>query len=172
MPCSARMGTHCFRISAWGVGEAATFRVTVSWGSAGCSVCASSVVSALAESSDLLPQAVRDRASVRASRVAKSCFSCSFPPMNIRIDEFYISSACRNTLVHIGGQAMKTNEMRGTYLVWARRESRSKAVSLPAPVSSRLSIFLDSQPNRDWTICTMMIRMTTVTHITSVMNRW
>lgn len=33
--------------------------------------------------------------------------------MNIRIDEFYISSACRNTLVHIGGQAMKTNEMRG-----------------------------------------------------------
>ena len=37
-----------------------------------------------------------------------------------------------------------TNEMRGTYLVWARRESRSKAVSLPAPVSSRLSIFLGS----------------------------
>ena len=68
---------------------------------------------------------------------------------------------------------MKTNEMRGgTYLVWARRESRSKVVSLPAPVSSRLSIFLDSQPNRDWTICTMMIRMTTVTHITEVMNRW
>ena len=65
-----------------------------------------------------------------------------------------------------------TNEMRGTYLVWARRESRSKAVSLPAPVSSRLSIFLDSQPNRDWTICTMMIRMTTISAANILGSLW
>ena len=30
MPCSARMGLHWFRISAWGVMLAPTFRVTVS----------------------------------------------------------------------------------------------------------------------------------------------
>lgn len=37
---------------------------------------------------------------------------------------------------------------------------------------SRLSIFLDSQLNRDWTICTRMTRNTTVIHMTEVTPRW
>lgn len=53
------MGLTCSRISAWGVGEAATFSVTVS---AVSPLSVSSVVSVVSE----LPQAVRDADRARA----------------------------------------------------------------------------------------------------------
>ena len=93
MPCSARMSLAAFRISAWGVGEAATFRVVPARSEVASSEAASLVEAASLSAGAVLsaaeedaeePQAARLRARVpaRATEISffivNISFSCVF----------------------------------------------------------------------------------------------
>ena len=160
MPCSARMGTHCSRITAWGVGEAATVRVTVSAASSP----AVSAVSSAAVSSVLPPQAARDRHRVRPSSRASSFFFMSIPPINHVV--VWISFKRRLRSQKPGG------EDKGDHLMCRNWVSRLKKPARRDVWSNRLSMRRDSQLKTSCTTCTRMTRNTTVTHMTEVMPRW
>ena len=114
MPCSARISLATFRISAWGVGEAATFRVVPA------SSLVSAVDSAASEEAAVLsveaasedaaaesveaeePQAASDRAREAASVAEISFFMVNSPLYIVRCVGFERSASLRASHSHTG----------------------------------------------------------------------
>ena len=114
MPCSAKMSLAAFRISAWGVGEAASFRVVparsvVSSEAASlveaASLSAGAVLSAAEEEAEE-PQAARLRARVPARATEISffivgvSFSCVFSCVNVLVPAVMSLNKYSGTFAH------------------------------------------------------------------------